>query len=197
MPVTCRLIICAALCSSAIGSVGLAQNTPSYDRSTGGIPAAPAPNDNQSGGRSAVATGPNKPKVKEGRPPIYPSNPLSYRSTPLNYLSNESRLRTRRLDPASAAAQRQSGLNQAEAASLMTTKGYTQIGEVHADPNSLWVWQADAMRNGRKVHLGVDNRGNLIDMSAGQAQPCTTPGVGFGAGPMGVGSRLSGVASCR
>jgi len=79
----------------------------------------------------------------------------------------------------------------------MVTQGYTQIGEVRADPNSIWVWQAEALKNGRKVHLGIDNRGNLIDMSGGQAQPCATPGVGFGAGPMGVGSRLSTVASCR
>ena len=195
MRVTCRLVGCAALCFIVTGSLGSAQNPPSYDRLTGGLPAVTVPNDNPPGGRSPVAT--DQKSQKERRPPIYPSNPLGYRSTPLNYLSNQSRLRTRRIDPASAAAQRQSGLNQADAASLMTTHGYTQLGEVRADPNSIWVWQADAMRNGRKVHLGIDNRGNLIDLLAGQAQPCTTPGVGFGAGPMGVGSRLSGVASCR
>ena len=195
MPVTCRLITYAAVCFIVTTRPGSAQNTRSYDRPTGGLPTATLPNDNPSGVRSPVPTGQKNPK--EGRPPIYPSNPLSYRSTPLNYLSNQSRLRTRRVDPASAAAQQQSGLNQADAASLMVTQGYTQIGELRADPNSIWVWQAEALKNGRKVHLGIDNRGNLIDMSGGQAQPCTTPGVGFGAAPMGVGSRLSTVASCR
>jgi len=213
----------------------------SYDRSTGGRPAATAPNDNTSGVRSPVATDRKNSEVQEGQPPIYSTNPLkryhlptpfnypsaalnypstrsnypstalnypsaalnypstrsNYRSTALNYASNQSRLRMRNIDPAMAAAQRESGLNQAEATSLMRTQGYTQLGEVHADPNSIWLWQADAMKNGRRVHLGIDSRGNLSDMSAGQNQPCTIPGVGLGAGPMGVGSRLSGVTSCR
>ena len=90
--------------------------------------------------------------------PHYPSSPLSYSSTPLNYPSNQARLRTQKIDPRSAAAQRQSGLNQAEASDLMATHGYTHLGDVQADPNSIWVWQADAMKNGRKVHLGIDTR---------------------------------------
>src|SRR5215472_306427 len=183
MPMACRLIACAALCFVGTVSMGSAQNTPSYDRSTGGLPAATAPNDNESGVRP---TDPKKPGVRqEGRPPYsYATNPLNYRSNPLNYLSNESRLRTRNIDPAMAAAQRQSSLNQADATSMMRTQGYTQLGEVRADPNSNWLWQADAMKNGRRVRLGIDNHGNLSDISAGQTQPCTTTGVGLGAGPM-------------
>jgi hypothetical protein len=244
MPVTCRLIVCAALCFVGTASMGSAQDplSYSYDRSTGGHPAATAPNDNTSSGvRPPVATGGKDPGVQEGRRPIYLTNPLrryhlptalnypsstlnypstgsnysstasnypstnlnypstrsNYSSTALNYPSNQSMLRTRNIDPAMAAAQRQSGLNQADATSLMRIQGYTQLGDVRADPNSIWVWQADAMKNGRRVQLGIDYHGNLSDLSAGQTQPCVTPGVGLGAGPMGVGSRLSGVAGCR
>ena len=243
MPVTCRLIACATLCFVGIASMGSAQDplSYSYDRSTGGRPAATAPNDNTSGVRPPVATGRKNSGVQEGRPPIYPTNPLrryhlptalnypssplnypstalnypsspsnypsaplnypstslNYASNPLNYPSNQSRLWMQNIDPASAAAQRQSGLNQADATSLIRTQGYTQLGEVRADPNSTWVWQADAMKNGRRVQLGIDYHGNVSDISAGQNQPCTMPGVGLGAGPMGIGSRLSGVASCR
>ena len=223
MPVTCRLIVCAALCFVGTASMGSAQDplSYSYDRSTGGHPAATAPNDNTSSGvRPPVATGGKDPGVQEGRRPIYLTNPLrryhlptalnypsstlnypstrsNYSSTALNYPSNQSMLRTRNIDPAMAAAQRQSGLNQADATSLMRIKGYTQLGDARAAPNSIWFWQADAMKNGRRVQLGIDYHGNLSDLSAGQAQPCVTPGVGLGAGPMGVGSRLSGVAGCR
>ena len=239
MPVTCRLIACAALCFIGTASIGSAQDEPlSYSY---GRPAVTAPNDNTSGVRPPVAAGRKNSGVQEGRPPIYPTNPLrryhlptasnypsnalnhpstpsnypstplnypattlnypstgsNYRSTALNYPSNQSRLRTRNIDPGMAAAQRQSGLNQADATSLMRTQGYTQLGEVQADPNSIWVWQADAMKNGRRVQLGIDDHGNLSDISAGQNQPCTIPGVGLSAASMGVGSGLSGVASCR
>ena len=194
MLVTCRLIACAALCLVGAMSTGSAQNTPSLDRSTG-LPAVTAPNDNTSGIRPPTTSGPKKPGAREAPPP-YASSPLSYRSNPLNYLSSEPRLRTQNIDPKSVAAQRQSGLNQAEATSLITRQGYTRIGEVDADPNSIWVWQADAMKNGRPVRLGINNRGTLVEISGGQTQPCAMPGVGFGTGPIGVGSRLSEVTNC-
>src|SRR5438874_12024674 len=193
MPVTYRLIVYAAL-SIGAASMSSAQNTPPLDRSPG-LPAGTAPNEIPSGVLPPTTSGPKKPGMREAHPP-YASSPLSYLSTSLNYPSSESRLRTQKIDPKSVAAQRLSGLNQAEATSLITTHGYTRVGEVQADPNSIWLWQADAMKNGRRVHLGVNNRGNLLETSSGQPQPCKTPGVGIGAGPMGVGSRLSEATNC-
>ena len=190
---TCRSIVFAALCFAGVVSIGSAQNTAPMDRSPG-VPAATAPDDNRSG-VLPPATGPTKPGMRPARP-HYPSSPLSYQSTPLNYPSNEPKPRNRQIDANGAAAQRQSGLNRAEATSLITTRGYSRVGEVQADPNSIWVWQADAMKNGRRVRLGIDNHGHLLEISNGQPQPCTTPGAGLGAGPMGVGARLSGVTSC-
>jgi hypothetical protein len=194
MLVTCRFIACAALCFVGAMSTGSAQNTTPVDRSTG-LPAATAPNENASGILPPTTSGPKKPGARQARPP-YASSPLSYGSSPLNYPSSEARLRTQQLDPNKAAAMRQSGLNQGGATSLITTQGYTRVGEVQADPNSIWVWQADAMKNGRPVRLGINNRGTLVEISGGQTQPCATPGAGFGAGPMGVGSRLAEAANC-
>src|SRR5436305_557029 len=93
------------------------------------------------------------------------------------------------------AAQRQTGLTDADATSLFRQQGYTGISDLHADPNSVWAWQADALRNGRRVRLGIDSRGNFHELG-GSPKPCTSPGAGFGAGPLGTGARLSEASSC-
>jgi hypothetical protein len=98
-------------------------------------------------------------------------------------------------NPADAVAQQQSGLTNADVTGLARERGYTGLNDLHADPNSVWVWQADAMKNGRRVRLGVDNRGNLLELGA-STQPCASPGAGFGAGPLGTGARLSEATRC-
>lgn len=168
-------------------SPAAAQSVPGVE-SRGGLPAAASPPDNDASAAVPSAAAPKRPGVREARPG-YPSNPANYPSSP-------PRLRTQKLDPNSAAAQRQTGLTQTDAANLMSGQGYTHIGDVRADPNSIWVWEADALKNGRRVRLGVDYRGNLLELSNAPPQPCTSPEVGFGAGPMGVGSRLSEATSC-
>ena len=65
--------------------------------------------------------------------------------------------------PAETSAQRQSGLSDADARSLLQQQGYAGVTELRAEPNSVWVWQADATKNGRRVRLGIDHRGNLLD----------------------------------
>jgi hypothetical protein len=132
--------------------------------------------------------GPRKQAAHEVKP--------RYQSSPAGYPSSASRLRVQKIDPHEAAAQQQSGLGQAEATSLITSRGYTRVGEVLADPNSVWVWQADAVKNGRPVHLGIDHRGNLLETPTGLARPCTQLGAGFATGSIGVGSRLSEATSC-
>ena len=99
------------------------------------------------------------------------------------------------INPAELAATRQSGVTDAQARSLLQQQGYTGINDLHADPNSIWVWQADALKNGRRVRLGIDYRGNLLELGA-SAQPCISPGTGFGAGPLGTGARLSEADRC-
>ena len=39
--------------------------------------------------------------------------------------------------------------------------GYTNVGGLHKDQNSLW--QAEAMKDGRRVRVGVDFRGNVAE----------------------------------
>ncbi|HZU89447.1 MAG TPA: hypothetical protein VE993_09335 [Stellaceae bacterium] len=101
-----------------------------------------------------------------------------------------------RISPAEAAAQRQSGLTGDQVRTLLRGKGYTRLNSVEADPNSVWVWQADATRDGRKVRVGVDYRGNVLVISPTANQPCTSPGVNLGVGGLGVGARLSTASSC-
>lgn len=100
------------------------------------------------------------------------------------------------VNPAEASAQRQSGLTAADARDLLQQQGYTGINDLHADPNSIGVWQADALKDGRRVRVGIDYRGNVLDPGA-HPQPCTSPGAGFGgAGPLGTGARISEADRC-
>jgi hypothetical protein len=99
-------------------------------------------------------------------------------------------------NPAETAAQRQSGLTDAQARTLLQQEGYTGVSNLRAEPNSIWVWQADAMKDGRRVRLGVDYRGKLLEFSGG-ARPCTSLGGGAGSGFVGSpGARLSEATGC-
>jgi protein CpxP len=39
--------------------------------------------------------------------------------------------------------------------------GYTNVGQMHKDQNS--IWQAEAMKAGQRVRVGVDFRGNVVE----------------------------------
>jgi hypothetical protein len=184
-PAIYRAVV-SGLFSLVIAASASAQTASPVDRSAGLAPGA-LPSD-----RGPIipesSMGPRKQAAHEVKP--------RYPSSPAGYPASASRLRAQKIDPHEAAAQQQSGLGQAEATSLITSRGYTRVGEVLADPNSVWVWQADAVKNGRPVHLGIDHRGNLLETPTGLARPCTQLGAGFATGSIGVGSRLSEVTSC-
>jgi len=40
-------------------------------------------------------------------------------------------------------------------------RGYTDINQLHKDQNS--IWQAEATKEGRRVRVGVDFRGNVVE----------------------------------
>lgn len=40
--------------------------------------------------------------------------------------------------------------------------GYTNVGQLNKDQNS--IWQAEAMKNGQRVRVGVDFRGNVAEL---------------------------------
>ena len=48
-----------------------------------------------------------------------------------------------------------------QARSRIEDRGYTNVGQLHKDQNS--IWQAEAMKDGRRVRLGVDFRGNVVE----------------------------------
>lgn len=103
--------------------------------------------------------------------------------------------KSRAVNPADLAAEQQSGLTNRDARNLLQERDYTRINDLHADPSSAWVWQADGMKNGRRVRLGIDNRGNLLELYS-STQPCAAPDVGIGAGPLGTGARISEANRC-
>ena len=39
--------------------------------------------------------------------------------------------------------------------------GYSSVGGLHKDQNS--IWQAEAMKDGRRVRVGLDFRGNVVE----------------------------------
>jgi periplasmic protein CpxP/Spy len=124
------------------------------------------------------------------------SNPANYGSASTNYASTPPATKPE-ANPAASAAAQQSGLSETQVASLLQQKGYSRV-EVHPDPNSIWVWQAEATKNGRPVTVGIDYRGNVVETSSSQAQPCTSPGVRLGiSGGLGAGSQLEQADSCR
>jgi hypothetical protein len=124
------------------------------------------------------------------------SNPANYGSAPTNYTSAPAPAGTES-DPAALAATQQSGLSDTQVQSLLQQKGYSKV-EVHPEPNSVWVWQAEAVKDGRSVTVGVDYRGNVLETSSTQARPCTSPGVQLGvSGGLGPGAQLQQADSCR
>jgi periplasmic protein CpxP/Spy len=144
----------------------------------------------------AQATDPANSPANPTTPPA--ANPAAAEaSSPANYAATPPGKKKPKISPEDRAAQRQSGLSEAQAKNLLQEKGYSQVIGVQAAPNSVWVWQADVMKNGRPMRIGIDYRGNVLDLSGGRSQPCTSPGVRLGVGgSLGVGSRLSQADSC-
>lgn len=124
------------------------------------------------------------------------SNPANYGSAPSNYGLPAGATKPA-VSPDVGAAVQQSGLSEAQVTALLQQKGYSRV-DAHAEPNSVWVWQAQAMKDGRPVTVGVDYRGNVLETSSGQPRPCTTPGVQLGVGGgLGPGAQLQQAYSCR
>jgi hypothetical protein len=97
----------------------------------------------------------------------------------------------------SAEASRQlSGLSEAQAQDLLREKGYNRIIHVRPEPSSAWVWQADAIKNGRRVTLGIDYRGNVVETRTNPSRPCTSVAARPGAIGGFSGSRLAQADAC-
>jgi hypothetical protein len=175
-----RHIVIAAMLLAGVPVITLGQSLPIIDPQTG-FPT---------------------PTARQKRPPQqYPAGAASGQNAPLSQEQTGAPQASSRekkpvqQDPAVSAAQRQSGLSEVQARSLLQQQGYASVSTLEAQPNSVWVWQADAMKNGRRVRLGIDHRGNLLELG-GSATPCTLPGLSPTVGGLGVGTRLSEATSC-
>jgi hypothetical protein len=160
--------------------IAVGQNVPIIDSRTGapiGTARQKKPLEQYSG---AAASGQNTPATEEQ---MAPPRATSREKKPA------------RQDPAATAAQQQSGVNVMDARNMLQQQGYASVGALEAQPNSVWVWQADAMKNGRRVRLGIDHRGNVFEIG-GSAKPCALPGLSPNVGALGVGTHLSDATSC-
>ena len=73
--------------------------------------------------------------------------------------------------------ERQSGISEMQARNTLEQQGYFSVGTLEAQPNSVWVWQADGMENGMRVRLGTDHRENVRELG-GTATPCVSRRMG-------------------
>ena len=153
-----------------------AQNFPAIDPQTGAAPRLVPP-------KKAMHKVPAENTSEQAIPSTAAPTALGQEKTPASQ------------DPRAAAAQHQSGLTEAQARGLLQQRGYNSVNTLQPQPNSIWVWQADALKNGRPVRLGIDYRGNVLELGA-TATPCTLPGRSPTTGGFGVGARLSEASRC-
>jgi hypothetical protein len=153
-----------------------AQNFPAIDPQTGAAPRLVPP-------KKAIQKAPAENTSERAIPSTAAPTAMGQEKTPAAQ------------DPRAAAAQHQSGLSEAQARGLLQQRGYNSVNTLQPQPNSIWVWQADALKNGRPVRLGIDYRGNVLELGA-TATPCTLPGRSPTTGGFGVGARLSEASRC-
>jgi hypothetical protein len=208
------LCVAAALLICCAGAA--AQNFPSIDAQTGAAPPIVRPNEPiqqpaapnfQTPGQNFQAPAQNFPAIdpqtgaaprlvtpKKAKAPAENTSERAISSTAAPTAIGQEKTPASQ-DPRAAAAQHQSGLSEPQARGLLQQRGYNSVNTLQPQPNSIWVWQADALKNGRPVRLGIDYRGNVLELGA-TATPCTLPGRSPTTGGFGVGARLSEASRC-
>jgi len=96
------------------------------------------------------------PSATTGYPPNAPSAAPSV-GTSANPHENSSRAGNAGLEPGA------NSFTEAQARRRIEDHGYTNIGQLHKDQNS--IWQAEAMKDGRQVHVAVDFHGNVAEQN--------------------------------
>jgi len=89
-----------------------------------------------------------------------------------------------------------SSFTETQARSHLESQGYRRLSNVHADPNSTAIWQADAMKDGQPVRVGIDYRGIVSELGGAAKPPCEARG-GAGSGRAGIGFATAGVCAGR
>ena len=206
-----RDLCIGAVLLMGVTTMGTAQNFPAIDAQTGVAPPIVRPKKpiQQPPAQNFQSPGPNFPAIDPqtgAAPRIVPPKKV-LRRTPAENPSEKpvpsaaaptavgQANKPATQDALANSAQRQSGLSEVQARSLLQQQGYISVNTLQPQPNSVWVWQADAMKNGRHVRLGIDYRGNVLELGA-TATPCNLPGMSPTVGGFGAGARLSEASRC-
>jgi|SRR5438552_2907961 len=206
-----RDLCIGAVLLMGVTTMGTAQNFPAIDAQTGVAPPIVRPKKpiQQPPAQNFQSPGPNLPAIDPqtgAAPRIVPPKKV-LRRTPAENPSEKpvpsaaaptavgQANKPATQDALANSAQRQSGLSEVQARSLLQQQGYISVNTLRPQPNSVWVWQADAMKNGRHVRLGIDYRGNVLELGA-TATPCNLPGMSPTVGGFGAGARLSEASRC-
>ena len=78
-----------------------------------------------------------------------------YAGTSTNPNANAARAGNAALEPGA------NSFTEGQARRRMEDRGYTNVDQLHKDQNS--IWQAEATKDGRRVRVGVDFRGNVVE----------------------------------
>lgn len=78
-----------------------------------------------------------------------------YPGTSANPNANATRAGNAALEPGA------NSFTEGQARRRIEDRGYTNVDQLHKDQNS--IWQAEAMKDGRRVRVGVDFRGNVVE----------------------------------
>jgi len=78
-----------------------------------------------------------------------------YRGTSANPNPNATGAGNAALEPGA------NSFTEGQARSRIEDRGYTNVDQLHKDQNS--IWQAEATKDGRRVRVGVDFRGNVVE----------------------------------
>ncbi|MGA7259663.1 MAG: hypothetical protein WA709_27860 [Stellaceae bacterium] len=78
-----------------------------------------------------------------------------YAGTSANPNANATRAGNAALEPGA------NSFTEGQARRRIEDRGYANVGQLHQDQNS--IWQAEATKDGHRVRVGVDFRGNVVE----------------------------------
>lgn len=104
---------------------------------------------------AAILLGSSGLALAQGAPPNANPNAPPASGSSVNPSANSVRSGDAGLQPGA------NSFTEGQARGRIEDRGYTDVGQLHKDQNS--IWQAEAMKDGRRVRVGLDFRGNVAE----------------------------------